>query len=147
MLCTLPSPPPSIEPFNSESMDKLTHSMKNLGATQVITYDELTNDKSLRERVKEWTGGKVSSRNSSVGRWRSLIRCRRSVSCSIASVVQPQQQQHVSWVKTRIWCHMELCQSSRCRCQHLHSSSRTLPAMVSGNPDGIRRRVCKKERV
>lgn len=30
----------------------------NLGATHVLTYDELA-DKSLRQKVKEWTGGKV----------------------------------------------------------------------------------------
>lgn len=56
----------------SDSIDELTHYLKSLGATQVITYDELTSDKSLRDRVKEWTGGKVHS-GKSVSQAVSLI--------------------------------------------------------------------------
>lgn len=33
--------------------------LKELGATQVVTYDELLTDKSFRDRVKQWTGGNV----------------------------------------------------------------------------------------
>ena len=32
--------------------------LKSLGATHVITYDDLE-DKSISKRTKEWTGGKV----------------------------------------------------------------------------------------
>jgi hypothetical protein len=36
--------------------------LKSLGATQVMTYDDLE-DKSISERVKGWTGGKVLGDN------------------------------------------------------------------------------------
>jgi mitochondrial enoyl-[acyl-carrier protein] reductase / trans-2-enoyl-CoA reductase len=46
-----------IEIFRPD-FDALQEQLKTLGANHVLTYDELE-DKSLRQRVKEWTGGKV----------------------------------------------------------------------------------------
>ncbi|KAF5388679.1 hypothetical protein D9757_004770 [Collybiopsis confluens] len=40
-----------------DDMTPLVKHLENLGATKVLTYEELS-DKSLRGRVKEWTGGK-----------------------------------------------------------------------------------------
>ncbi|KIK60332.1 hypothetical protein GYMLUDRAFT_43632 [Collybiopsis luxurians FD-317 M1] len=40
-----------------DNMAPLVEHLKGLGATKVLTYDDL-NDKSLRTKVKEWTGGK-----------------------------------------------------------------------------------------
>ncbi|EGN91990.1 hypothetical protein SERLA73DRAFT_191781 [Serpula lacrymans var. lacrymans S7.3] len=42
---------------NRNDIASLTEYLSNLGATHVVTYDELS-DKSFRQRVKEWTGGK-----------------------------------------------------------------------------------------
>lgn len=39
-------------------VDSLKDQLRSLGATQVVTYDELE-DKSLRDTVKKWTDGKV----------------------------------------------------------------------------------------
>jgi len=41
-----------------ENFPDVEQYLKNLGATRVITYDELE-DKSIYERAKGWTGGKV----------------------------------------------------------------------------------------
>jgi hypothetical protein len=47
-------------------MAPLQKQLEGLGANKVLTYDEL-NDKSLREKIKEWTNGKVlSCRNPSL---------------------------------------------------------------------------------
>jgi NADPH:quinone reductase-like Zn-dependent oxidoreductase len=43
---------------HSESVDALKKQLEGLGATHVTTYDELS-QKSFRDKVKEWTGGKV----------------------------------------------------------------------------------------
>ncbi|KAG1744658.1 uncharacterized protein EDB91DRAFT_1123754 [Suillus paluster] len=40
-----------------EDVESLKKHLESLGATHVVTYDELS-DKSLREKVKTWTGGK-----------------------------------------------------------------------------------------
>ncbi|EKM50354.1 uncharacterized protein PHACADRAFT_263603 [Phanerochaete carnosa HHB-10118-sp] len=42
---------------NRKDLDSQKQQLKSLGATEVLTYDDL-DDKSLRERVKEMTGGK-----------------------------------------------------------------------------------------
>jgi NADPH:quinone reductase-like Zn-dependent oxidoreductase len=42
---------------NRANVDELKKYLTDLGATQVLTYDDLE-DKSLDERVNEWTGGK-----------------------------------------------------------------------------------------
>lgn len=42
---------------NRDNLDTLKEQLKSLGATEVLTYDEL-NDKKLRERVRTLTGGK-----------------------------------------------------------------------------------------
>ncbi|CAA7267387.1 unnamed protein product [Cyclocybe aegerita] len=39
------------------NLEELKKKLESLGATQVLTYDQLA-DKSVREKVKEWTGGK-----------------------------------------------------------------------------------------
>jgi hypothetical protein len=56
-LVTLPSDPNTYFP-HSESVDALKKQLEELGATHVATYDELS-QKSFRDKVKEWTGGKV----------------------------------------------------------------------------------------
>lgn len=38
---------------------QLKQQLQDLGATQVLTYDDLT-DKNLRDRVKTWLRGKVN---------------------------------------------------------------------------------------
>ncbi|KAJ3930028.1 MAG: trans-2-enoyl-CoA reductase [Lentinula lateritia] len=42
---------------DDSSLRSLVEHLESLGATKVLTYDDL-NDKSLRGKVKEWTGGK-----------------------------------------------------------------------------------------
>ncbi|KAF8202117.1 trans-2-enoyl-CoA reductase [Pholiota molesta] len=42
---------------NRPDIDALRNKLQGLGATHVLTYDELA-DKSVREQIKEWTGGK-----------------------------------------------------------------------------------------
>lgn len=46
------------------NLDELTARLEGLGATKVLTYDDL-DDKNLRHKVKEWTGGKVIRHHSS----------------------------------------------------------------------------------
>jgi mitochondrial enoyl-[acyl-carrier protein] reductase / trans-2-enoyl-CoA reductase len=41
-----------------EDIDVLKQELQGLGATHVLTYDELIN-KSTRAKVKEWTNGQV----------------------------------------------------------------------------------------
>jgi hypothetical protein len=41
-----------------DDIDELVDNLQNLGATKVLTYDVLS-DKSLKTKLKEWTGGKV----------------------------------------------------------------------------------------
>lgn len=43
----------------SDDISQLKEQLQKLGATQVLTYEELT-EKSLRDDIKTWTGGKVS---------------------------------------------------------------------------------------
>jgi len=51
--------------FNQrDDVELLKQHLELLGATYVVTYDELS-DKSLRTKVKTWTGGKVSTSSSS----------------------------------------------------------------------------------
>ncbi|TFK32796.1 hypothetical protein BDQ12DRAFT_691998 [Crucibulum laeve] len=45
---------------NRDNLDQLKNSLHSLGATQVLTYDELA-EKSAREKVKSWTQGKQIS--------------------------------------------------------------------------------------
>jgi hypothetical protein len=40
-------------------LDQLKERLHELGATHVLTYDQLAN-KSVREDIKQWTGGKVN---------------------------------------------------------------------------------------
>jgi len=40
------------------NFDELAGSLTALGADHVLTYDSL-NDKSIKDQVKSWTGGKV----------------------------------------------------------------------------------------
>ncbi|THH02685.1 hypothetical protein EW026_g208 [Hermanssonia centrifuga] len=42
---------------NRDDVESLKSHLVDLGATQVLTYDELE-DKSIRDKVKQWTGGK-----------------------------------------------------------------------------------------
>lgn len=41
-----------------DSIEELKNSLKKLGATHVLTYDELA-DKSVRNKIKSWAQGKV----------------------------------------------------------------------------------------
>ena len=43
----------------SDNLAGLVKELEKLGANKVLTYDEL-NEKSLRGKIKEWTGGKVN---------------------------------------------------------------------------------------
>lgn len=45
-----------------DDMAPLVEHLESLGATKVLTYDDL-NDKSLRGKIKEWTQGKVRPRS------------------------------------------------------------------------------------
>jgi hypothetical protein len=40
-------------------MDTLRKELEDLGATHVITYDELQDKKTIKAKVKEWTNGQV----------------------------------------------------------------------------------------
>ncbi|KAG2011554.1 trans-2-enoyl-CoA reductase [Coprinopsis cinerea AmutBmut pab1-1] len=42
---------------NRDNIDRLKDQLTKLGATHVLTYDDLT-DKSTRDKIKQWTGGK-----------------------------------------------------------------------------------------
>lgn len=42
-----------------EDIDVLKQELQGLGATHVLTYDELDITKSMRAKVKEWTNGQV----------------------------------------------------------------------------------------
>jgi len=43
---------------NRKDLQSLITRLENLGATKVLTYDDLS-DTTLRDRVKEWTDGKI----------------------------------------------------------------------------------------
>lgn len=51
---------PSDPGFHRENFSDTEQYLKGLGATHVVTYDQLE-DKSFFERVKEWTGDKVGT--------------------------------------------------------------------------------------
>ena len=40
-------------------MDTLRKELEDLGATHIITYDELQDKKTIKAKVKEWTNGQV----------------------------------------------------------------------------------------
>lgn len=42
-----------------DDIDVLKQELQSLGATYVLTYDELDNKKSIKAKVKEWTNGQV----------------------------------------------------------------------------------------
>ena len=42
-----------------DDVDVLKEELQGLGATHVLTYDELDNKKSIKAKVKEWTNGQV----------------------------------------------------------------------------------------
>jgi hypothetical protein len=42
-----------------DDIDVLKKELQGLGATHVLTYDELDNKKSIKTKVKEWTHGQV----------------------------------------------------------------------------------------
>ena len=45
--------------YRRDDFVQLKEQLQNLGATQVLTYDDL-NGKGLRDEVKTWLGGKVN---------------------------------------------------------------------------------------
>ena len=42
-----------------EDMGTLKKELEDLGATHVVTYDELQDRKAIKAKVKEWTNGQV----------------------------------------------------------------------------------------
>jgi trans-2-enoyl-CoA reductase len=56
--------------IDRENFSDVQKYLESLGATRVITYDDLE-DRSISDRVKEWTGGKV--RAGLLLRFRSLM--------------------------------------------------------------------------
>jgi len=42
-----------------DDIDVLKRELQGLGATHVLTYDELDIKKSMKAKVKEWTNGQV----------------------------------------------------------------------------------------
>ena len=40
-------------------IDVLKQELQGLGATHVLTYDELDDKRSIKAKVKEWTNGQV----------------------------------------------------------------------------------------
>lgn len=46
--------------LNRPDFDSLKQYLSDLGGDYVLTYDEL-NDRSLKDRVRGWTGGKVDT--------------------------------------------------------------------------------------
>jgi trans-2-enoyl-CoA reductase len=42
-----------------EDINVLKEELQSLGATHVLTYDELNDKKSIKAKVKEWTNGQV----------------------------------------------------------------------------------------
>jgi mitochondrial enoyl-[acyl-carrier protein] reductase / trans-2-enoyl-CoA reductase len=42
-----------------DDIDVLKQELEGLGATHVVTYDELVNKRAIKAKVKEWTGGQV----------------------------------------------------------------------------------------
>jgi trans-2-enoyl-CoA reductase len=42
-----------------DDIDVLRQELQDLGATHVVTYDELDIKKSMKAKVKEWTNGQV----------------------------------------------------------------------------------------
>jgi trans-2-enoyl-CoA reductase len=42
-----------------DDMDALRKELEDLGATHVLTYDELQDKKTIKAKVKEWTNGQV----------------------------------------------------------------------------------------
>ena len=51
-----------------DDMDVLKQELHGLGATHVLTYDELDNRKSVKAKVKEWTNGQVHASFKSTGK-------------------------------------------------------------------------------
>lgn len=44
-----------------DDIDVLREELQGLGATHVLTYDELDDRKAIKAKVKEWTNGQVYS--------------------------------------------------------------------------------------
>jgi trans-2-enoyl-CoA reductase len=42
-----------------DDIDVLRQELQDLGATHVLTYDELDDKKAVKAKVKEWTNGQV----------------------------------------------------------------------------------------
>jgi trans-2-enoyl-CoA reductase len=42
-----------------DDIDALRQELQGLGATHVLTYDELDDRKAIKAKVKEWTNGQV----------------------------------------------------------------------------------------
>ena len=42
-----------------DDIDVLREELQGLGATHVLTYDELDDRKAMKAKVKEWTNGQV----------------------------------------------------------------------------------------
>ena len=49
-----------------DDMDTLRGDLEELGATHVVTYDELQDKKAIKAKVKEWTNGQVFRSTASV---------------------------------------------------------------------------------
>jgi hypothetical protein len=50
----------SVDNFIRPELNSLKQKLCDKGATHVLTYEDIA-DKGIRERVKDWTGGKVCS--------------------------------------------------------------------------------------
>jgi hypothetical protein len=42
-----------------DDIDALRRELQDLGATHVVTYDDLDDKRTIKAKVKEWTGGQV----------------------------------------------------------------------------------------
>jgi mitochondrial enoyl-[acyl-carrier protein] reductase / trans-2-enoyl-CoA reductase len=42
-----------------DDIDALRQELEDLGATHVVTYDELKDSKAIKAKVEEWTSGQV----------------------------------------------------------------------------------------
>jgi hypothetical protein len=57
--------------MDRDDIDVLKKELEDLGATHVVTYDELADKKAIKAKVKEWTDGQV------------LLRCMIFIICYI----------------------------------------------------------------
>jgi len=50
-----------------DDIDALRRELQDLGATHVVTYDELDDKKAIKAKVKEWTSGQVLAPSKIIG--------------------------------------------------------------------------------